>query len=139
MHLALELAFLPFLLLVGYLLDLGKALFPLALGYLLGSLFLSPDLDLAQSRAARRWGILRFIWRPYALLFPHRGLSHHPVFGPLSRFLYLGLVLSPLGLALGFPWPEFPLSWLLPLLVGLWLPQLLHILADRLRVVRGRG
>ncbi|MGB9860807.1 MAG: DUF2227 family putative metal-binding protein, partial [Candidatus Bipolaricaulaceae bacterium] len=81
-------------------------------------------------------------WRPYSFLFRHRGLSHHPVLGPLSRFLYLGIWLALLGLllwGLGFSLPRFPLSWLLPALVGLWLPQLFHILLDRLRVVRGRG
>ncbi|MGB9757862.1 MAG: DUF2227 family putative metal-binding protein [Candidatus Bipolaricaulaceae bacterium] len=141
-HLVVELAFLPVVLLLAFLFGLGKELLPLGLAYLLGSLFLSPDLDLWGSRATRRWGILRFLWRPYSFLFRHRGLSHHPVLGPLSRFLYLGIWLALLGLllwGLGFSLPRFPLSWLLPALVGLWLPQLFHILLDRLRVVRGRG
>ncbi|MGB9862004.1 MAG: DUF2227 family putative metal-binding protein, partial [Candidatus Bipolaricaulaceae bacterium] len=78
-HLVVELAFLPVVLLLALLFGLGKELLPLGLAYLLGSLFLSPDLDLWGSRATRRWGILRFLWRPYSFLFRHRGLSHHPV------------------------------------------------------------
>ncbi|MBC7318518.1 DUF2227 family putative metal-binding protein [Candidatus Bipolaricaulota bacterium] len=141
-HLAAELAFLPAVLLSGHLLGLRRELLPLTLAYLAGSLFLSPDLDLPQSRPARRWGFLRFLWWPYSRVFRHRGLSHHPLLGPLFRFLYLGGVLILVGLllrGLGLSLPRFPLSWLLPTVVGLWLPQLLHVLVDRLRLVRRRG
>ncbi|MCS7240430.1 MAG: DUF2227 family putative metal-binding protein [Candidatus Bipolaricaulota bacterium] len=134
-HLAVELAFLPVFILVGYLLRLKTALLPFSVGYLGGSLLLSPDLDLRGSRAARRWGCLRVIWWPYALLFRHRGLSHHPLFGPLTRFLYLGAWLAGLGVLLvrlGLQFPPTLWAWLIPALVGLWVPQLLHILLDRL-------
>lgn len=130
-HLAWELGLFPLVLAGGFALGLGMELLPLGLGYLLGSLFLSPDLDLLHSRPARRWGPLRFLWWPYARLFRHRGLSHHPFLGPLTRFLYLGLWLLSLSFLLGFALPPFRLSWALSGLVGLWIPQFLHVFLDR--------
>ena len=41
--------------------------FVLAYGF--SMLFLSPDLDLARSRASGRWGKARWLWTPYALVF----------------------------------------------------------------------
>ncbi len=134
-HLAWELGLLPPALLLAYRLGLREELLPLGLGYLGGSLFLSPDLDLYASRATRRWGILRLLWWPYARLFRHRGISHHPLWGPLTRLLYLGAVLVLFGLGLhflGLRLPQFPRAWVGPALLGLWLPQLLHVLLDRL-------
>jgi len=109
--------------------------------YLFSMLFLSPDLDLSRSRAFRRWGILRWLWIPYTHLFRHRGLSHRLILGPLSRVLYLTaivglivLLLSLLGLRIS---PAVP-SWriLLAVGVGLYLPNLTHILADRIDSAR---
>ncbi len=45
--------------------------------YLFSSLFLSPDLDLHNSRATKRWGIARIFWLPYSWVFRHRAVSHH--------------------------------------------------------------
>ena len=58
--------------------------------YLFSSFFLSPDLDLHNSRATRRWGIARALWLPYSWVFRHRAVSHHLLFGPLTRIAYLG-------------------------------------------------
>ncbi|MCX7750606.1 MAG: metal-binding protein [Candidatus Bipolaricaulota bacterium] len=105
--------------------------------YVGASLFLSPDLDLATSRAARRWRGARILWRPYAALFRHRGISHSPFLGPLTRLVYLGL-LGGIGWAIlhrlaGVPFPRaFPTDSLIPVLAGLYLPQLLHVALDRL-------
>lgn len=143
-HRAWELALLPLVLLGAYRLGLRTELLPLAGAYLAGSLFLSPDLDLYHSRPARRWGILRVLWWPYARLFRHRGLSHHLVLGPLTRLLYLGGILVLLGVGLrylGVQVPRFPGNWVGPVLLGLWLPQLFHILLDLLsrKVARARS
>ncbi len=62
------------------------------LGYLFGTFFLSPDLDLPQSVPSRRWKLLSFLWHPYRKVFKHRGLSHFPFLGTLSRLLYLLLL-----------------------------------------------
>ena len=50
-----------------------------ALAFLVGGLWLSPDLDV-RSAALRRWGVLGAIWWPYRRLLPHRSLLSH---GPL--------------------------------------------------------
>ncbi len=132
-HLAAELACLPLCLGAGYGLGLREELLPLGLGYLAGSLFLSPDLDLYHSRPARRWRLFRALWWPYTRLFRHRGLSHHPLLGPLTRLLYLSLWALGVWTLAGLPRGEPPPAALaLPFLAGLLLPQLLHVLLDRL-------
>jgi uncharacterized metal-binding protein len=108
--------------------------------YLFSSLLLSPDLDLHKNLARRRWGPLGFIWAPYSKLFKHRGISHSLVLGPLTRLVYLGigfgavlLGLSYVGLALP---PELPVTvgqqTLLALGAGLYLPNVLHVLLDKI-------
>lgn len=73
------------------------------LGYMVGTFFLSPDMDLPNSRPAKRWGLLRCIWAPYQSLSKHRGLSHLPVVGSLTRLAYLvGVVLFLYFVLLGF-------------------------------------
>lgn len=64
----------------------------LLLGFWSSVLLLSPDIDLKQSLPAKSWGLLRYLWYPYHRLFRHRGLSHWPVFGTLSRLIYLVVV-----------------------------------------------
>ncbi len=76
------------------------------------------------------------MWRPYAALFRHRGISHSPFWGPLTRLLYLG-TLGGVGWAIlhgvvGIPFPRaFPWDSALPVLGGVWLPQLLHVALDQ--------
>jgi len=124
----------------AYLLVRGAISYPPLAGfvasYLFSMFFLSPDLDLPQSRPFRRWGIFRWFWIPYARLFRHRGLSHRFFLGPLTRVLYLtaivglsGLLLSLAGLRIA---PSVP-SWRILIAVGFgfYLPNLTHILADR--------
>ncbi len=114
------------------------------LGFLIGGLLLSPDLD-TRSNATRRWGPLRLLWWPYRRLLRHRSLlSHTPLIGTAGRLLYLGAVL------LGFCWLLHPLGapslealrergltiWLqqrpllLTALVGLEASAWLHLLQD---------
>ncbi|ADR37835.1 Protein of unknown function DUF2227, metal-binding protein (plasmid) [Oceanithermus profundus DSM 14977] len=116
-------------------------------GYLLGSLWITPDLDLAERkntpRPARLWGWLRLLWIPYGRLFRHRGLSHTWVVGPITRILYLVLILEGVlyGLSLlpGMGTTLEPLTttkWLLsPVggagLAGYFVAQWLHLVLDR--------
>ncbi len=108
--------------------------------YLLASLLLSPDLDLRHNSSRRRWGLLGFLWIFYYKIFKHRGLSHSLILGPLTRLAYLGLVfaLVLVGLgALGFALPQGTPLWLterawLTLGAGLYLPNILHVLLDRI-------
>jgi uncharacterized metal-binding protein len=136
-HLAIELGTLPAWVVAGGALGVARASLVLFAGSYVGaSLFLSPDLDLARSDASQRWRAARFLWLPYAALFRHRGISHSPLLGPLTRLLYL-VVLGGLGWGLlhavaGVPFPRaIPWESALPVLVGLYLPQLLHVLLDR--------
>jgi uncharacterized metal-binding protein len=61
-------------------------------GYLVGTFFLSPDNDLYHSIPNKRWKFLKFIWKPYVKLFSHRGLSHMPILGIISKLLYIFIV-----------------------------------------------
>jgi len=116
--------------------------------YLFSSLFLSPDLDLWESRATRRWWIGRILWYPYSKVFRHRRASHHLILGPLTRIVYLG------GLVLLGAWgwsrithqrlllPSLRTEILLPIIIGLYIPNQVHIMTDRIwskfRVLRHR-
>lgn len=107
------------------------------LSYLFASLLLTPDLDLQNNDARRRWGILGFIWRPYSMVFKHRGISHSLLFGMVTRLAYLSL-LGAAGMAgayyAGMSMPSF--SWqpdwpmLGALAGGLYTPNILHVLYD---------
>ena len=109
--------------------------------YLFSMLLLSPDLDLAKSDSYRRWGPLRWLWTPYAVAFRHRRVSHHPLFGPITRIAYVG-ILTLAGLAIYAaarrrPVPQLvlPVKLVFAVLIGLYLPNLTHIVADGLQSV----
>jgi uncharacterized metal-binding protein len=112
--------------------------------FLIGGLWLSPDLD-TRSLATRRWGPLRLLWWPYRRLLKHRSIwSHCPAIGTAGRLFYLGSVMglgSVLLMPFGIPGPEELLQaaqWLWseqkPLLVaglaGIELSSWLHLLQD---------
>ncbi len=110
---------------------------PFAAGYLVGTFWLTPDLDLSTSRPSRRWGMLRLFWLPYTWLFPHRGLSHLPLLGAFTRVLYLA-ALAGVGLwaldSLGYRFQlNFPLGqgWL-SFFTGILIADLIHLLLDTL-------
>jgi uncharacterized metal-binding protein len=63
--------------------------FWLLAGYLAGGIWLSPDIDLKQSRPSQRLGILSVLWKPYRKASGHRGFSHLPIVGTLSRVIYI--------------------------------------------------
>ena len=106
--------------------------------YLFSSLFLSPDLDLRGSDPYRRWGPARVLWRPYAHFFRHRALSHHIIYGPLTRIAYFGGLISLLFIGATYftnwhvrmPIPRWPM--IASILCGLYLPNQVHTLADAL-------
>ena len=126
-----------------------------SLGYGVGTLLLSPDLDLAEGNvdSKRRWGLLGFLWVPYGVLFSHRGLSHTWILGPLTRLLYLGLMVTLMwGLVHALRPHQFTLPLLgpprlgdqllatklgYPLLIGYYLSQWLHLMADGVRPDHG--
>ncbi|TCI24563.1 hypothetical protein EVJ27_05715 [Exiguobacterium sp. SH3S2] len=109
--------------------DIPTTLF---LGALIGTFWLSPDLDL-KSDAYYRWGPLRGFWLPYVKLMPHRSpLSHLPVLSDLIRVIYLGF---PLALILTFTSYEAVVkTWLdlngIPFFLGLVFATTLHTALD---------
>ncbi|MBC7909659.1 MAG: metal-binding protein [Pyrinomonadaceae bacterium] len=63
---------------------------------LFGGLMFGPDLDI-QSRQYTRWGVFRFVWLPYRMIFRHRSRwSHGILFGTLIRVIYFALVIAAL-------------------------------------------
>jgi uncharacterized metal-binding protein len=66
---------------------------PFTAGYLFGTFLLSPDLDLPNSKPAKRWKAFRHLWKPYQKASRHRGLSHIPVLGSFTRIAYFLTVL----------------------------------------------
>jgi uncharacterized metal-binding protein len=115
-----------------------------AIGFLLGGLLLSPDLD-THSRPTARWGALGVLWWPYRRLLRHRSLlSHSPLLGTAGRLIYLAcvaLTLAALLEPMGAPsplelWQRGLQLWqrhqplLLAALVGVEASSWLHLIQD---------
>jgi uncharacterized metal-binding protein len=67
-------------------------------GFLVSGLIFGPDLDL-YSFHYKRWGKLRWLWRPYQKAIKHRSIwSHGPLIGTIGRILYLSLWIGLAGL-----------------------------------------
>ena len=78
----------PFALLISLLLGIQSGLIS-GTTFLIGGLWLSPDLD-TYSVALKRWGILQGLWWPYQKIIPHRSIfSHGPFVGTTLRVSYL--------------------------------------------------
>ena len=114
------------------------------LAFLVGGLWLSPDLD-TRSNPTRRWGPLRLLWWPYRRLLRHRSLvSHSPLLGTAGRLLYLAVTVAVICLLtqpLGAPaplqlmrhgwmlWQQQP-TLLLAVLAGVEASAWLHLIQD---------
>ena len=125
---------------------------------LFGGLMFGPDLDI-QSKQYTRWGVFRFLWFPYKVVFRHRSRwSHGIIFGTLIRVVYFaaalallvwaGIYLRAAYLSGGGPpgWDELAQAWrlveagalrygvgrdvLLAVLAGLWWGAASHTLTD---------
>lgn len=98
------------------------------LGVLFSNFLCSPDMDLKQSHPQKNWGLFQLYWLPYAKLFKHRGISHFPILGTLSRVFWV------LPLVVGFfvltdtP-PPSPTS-IGMFILGMALNDILHLLMD---------
>ena len=112
--------------------------------FLVGGLWLSPDLD-TPSRVTTRWGPLALLWWPYRRCLRHRSLlSHSPLLGTAGRLAWLaGLIAAAclLLLPLGAPSPHRLAGGLVTLweehrplviaaLVGLEASAWLHLVQD---------
>lgn len=64
-------------------------------GYHIGSYCFGPDLDI-KSKPYRRWGKLRFIWKPYQKVFKHRSFwTHSILISDVVRIIYLISIIFP--------------------------------------------
>ncbi len=63
-------------------------------GIAVATFVLSPDMDLFRSESIKGWGVLRYLWLPYAKLAKHRDRLHLPVAGTLVRWLYVMAILA---------------------------------------------
>lgn len=119
-----------------------------SVAYAAGTFLLSPDLDLSEGQvnSKRNWGALGTMWVPYGMLFSHRGLSHTWLLGPLTRLVYVGLMALVLLGLLTFFWPALHLpalprplgfKFFLPLVLGYYISQWLHLIADGVRPDHG--
>lgn len=106
----------------------------LAAGLAFGTLLVTPDLDLRRNDARRNWGLLHFIWAPYAALSKHRGMSHTYLVGPTIRLLYLALWVAPIVWLISrvqpFPLPDVSGRLLALASIGYFIAQWLHLLCD---------
>ena len=123
-----------------------------SISYLIGSFLITPDLDLANQHVSAKsyWGRFGFLWFIYGKLFRHRGISHSWIIGPLSRILYMiVMVLAFLG-AVTYLFSFFGIdlefkalvikNWKELLggsLVGYYFSQWSHLLADGIWPDRG--
>lgn len=74
---------------------------PFAVGFLIGTLLITPDLDFGgrvRVQARKNWGILGGIWYPLGLFVKHRGITHTYLRGSTLLLGYAGIMLSLLGI-----------------------------------------
>ncbi len=112
----------------------------------LSGILISPDLDMRTRTVSERYVVRMSLglgwlwiamWYPYALLFKHRGVSHAPICGTVSRILYMSLFY--IGVAYFFytfyqvdilVWPQEYWLQLLVFAVGLTISDLGHWVLD---------
>lgn len=113
--------------------QLGAALF----GYFLGTIVLNPDLDSAKSKPAQKCGI---ICKPYTMMSKHRGISHHWLWGTVTRILYVLVIiglLTGMVFVLKLPLPDITIIIthpveLLMIVLGIFIANVLHTIIDAL-------
>ncbi|MBC8550877.1 MAG: DUF2227 family putative metal-binding protein [Candidatus Brocadiales bacterium] len=95
------------------------------MGMFLG-VFVTPDLDLYENCRGTFWC---WFWKPYGKMFRHRGISHTPIIGTLTRIVYAGIfpAIYIIKNGISLPW-----NILLLILLGLCLSDTLHVIMDRI-------
>jgi uncharacterized metal-binding protein len=107
----------------------------LVAGFYAGTEFITPDLDI-ESKAIRRWGVLRALWLPYKLLFKHGKSSHNIIYGAVVRLLYISLIILGVYYLLFRAIPSnimiLPFDYILILFTGIIIANALHVMLDML-------
>lgn len=103
-------------------------------GIALSTFLLSPDLDMDGTEPDKGWGILEKIWNPYSKLFRHRGISHMPIIGTLTRLVYLAVVPFIFSVILGNldRWGFVQSRYFWWIVAGIVTGDNLHILSDEI-------
>ncbi len=106
--------------------------------FVYATLYMNPDLDLANKIKLFSFrGLLTLPFRGYSRLFRHRGISHIPLIGTLTRILWLGAILYLILALIGHEQPSR--ATLLALmktptflfgLAGIAIADLCHLLLD---------
>ena len=105
-----------------------------------GTLFLHPVVDLARNvRLLSLKGLLTLPFRPYSYLFRHRGISHMPLIGTITRILWLIGFLALLFHCLDWAMPSLHSYWKEPYvwfgIGGLAVADLFHVLLDSVKLM----
>ncbi|PIS02725.1 MAG: hypothetical protein COT85_01455 [Chlamydiae bacterium CG10_big_fil_rev_8_21_14_0_10_42_34] len=104
--------------------------------FIYGTIFLHPDLDLARNiRLFSLKGLLTLPFRPYSYLFRHRGISHIPIIGTLSRILWLIFFFYFIFTCLNWAMPnviEYNGVYIAFALAGVAAADLIHVLLDKI-------
>lgn len=120
----------------------------LAIGCIIGA-YWSPDYD-QEMLVWGKWKIIKMLppvswvfgipwvmyWMPYSLLMKHRGISHTPVIGTLTRLLYVSPVIYIIWLLLNTlpdssKWIPYLGVPSLATVVGLAISDILHWVRDK--------
>lgn len=72
------------------------------IGFIFGTYFMTPDLDLEGSAPDQNWGAFHVVWNVYAKKFKHRQRSHSLILGTPLRMIYLIAVSISIYLAYSF-------------------------------------
>jgi uncharacterized metal-binding protein len=100
---------------------------------------MNPDVDISdKNKLFSLKGLLTFPFRLYSKIFKHRGLSHSPIFGTMTRLLFLFILFLILLFLLNKTisskdFLSFFLSYktyILFALSGIFLADLCHLLLD---------
>ena len=92
-----------------YISNINLCVFSLSFAY--STLFMSPDMDLShQIRLFSVRGFFSFPFRVYSRFFRHRGISHKPVLGSISRIVWLFGFLSLIFFLINLPFETKGLS-----------------------------
>ena len=97
----------------------------IVLGMFLG-VFITPDLDLYDNCKGSFWC---WFWKFYGKMFRHRGISHTPIIGTITRIIYAGIfpAIYIIRNDVVLPWKVVGLIFL-----GLCLSDILHVTMDRI-------
>ena len=98
--------------------------------YIFASVMFNGDLDI-KSTPYRRWSWIRWIWKPYQNIIPHRSIwSHGLIIGTIVRLIYLSPLILILGYVLGFRYEDIDWNIMLYILVGLEFGNSCHTISD---------